>query len=110
MDTLEQQAIRQQDAVDQRSIAEFLTDEFILLDSSQIPDAIIDRAVWCFVDTIGVALAAVGMDVGTAASKVVLKTPGGPSAVWGSGQSVSMTDAAFANGMLPDRKSVVTDN
>ena len=100
MDTLEQQAIRQQDAVDQRSIAEFLTDEFILLDSSQIPDAIIDRAVWCFVDTIGVALAAVGMDVGTAASKVVLKTPGGPSAVWGSGQSVSMTDAAFANGML----------
>lgn len=100
MDTLTQPAEAATHATDGRSIAEFLTDAFILPDAATVPDAVIDRAVWCFVDTLGVALAAAGMDVGTAASKVVLKTPGGPSTVWGSAQGVSMTDAAFANGML----------
>jgi len=82
------------------TIAEYLTDAFVLPDSTTIPDAIIDRANWCFVDTLGVALAAAGLGIGTAASKVVLKAPGGSSTVWGSGKGVSMTDAAFANGML----------
>lgn len=100
MDTLTQDIEQAVDIPGGRSIAEFLTDEFIVTDTAMIPDAVIDRTVWCFVDTLGVALAAAGMDIGTAASKVVLKTPGGPSTVWGSGQSVSMTDAAFANGML----------
>ncbi len=100
MDMLTQPADPEISVPDGRSIAEFLTDEFILPDAAAIPDAVIDRAVWCFVDTLGVALAAAGMDIGTAASKVVLQTPGGPSTVWGSAQGVSMTDAAFANGML----------
>src|SRR5690606_16127420 len=92
------QAIRKTDG---RRIAEFLTDEFIISDSATIPDAVIDRAAWCFVDTLGVALAAAGLDIGTAASRVVLKeSAGGPSTVWGSGRGASMTDAAFANGML----------
>ena len=52
-------------------------------------------------DTLGVAIAARTLGVGTAASDVVLEA-GGPerATVWGAGRAVSAEDAAFANGTL----------
>lgn len=83
-----------------RSISQFLVDEFVLIDAGKIPDAVLDRTVLCFVDTLGVALAAVGLNVGTGAVAVARKSSVGPCTLWGSDHGASMTDAAFANGML----------
>lgn len=82
------------------TIAEYLTDTFVSPGGQSIPDAALDSATWCFVDTLGVALAAAGLDVGTAATRVALKSSSGPCAVWGSGHTVSVVDAVLANGML----------
>jgi len=100
MDTLAEPRKSAAGREDRRTIAQFLVDDFVLLEDSAIPDAVLERTVLCFVDTIGVALAAAGMGVGTAAAAIAVKSPEGPSSVWGSGRGASMTDAAFANGML----------
>ena len=83
------------------TLAERLVRDFYSLPTRDIPVEILARTALCVKDTIGVALAARTLGVGTAATQVVLEA-GGPAdaTVWGSGKAVSAEDAALANGML----------
>lgn len=83
-----------------RTIAEFLVEDYVLVKDDSVPAHVIERAKLCFIDTIGVALAAFGRGVGTSAANVALKSSSGSATVWGAGRTVGMLDAAFANGML----------
>jgi 2-methylcitrate dehydratase PrpD len=83
------------------TLAGRLVDNWYSLDGNAIPERIYARTVLCIKDTVGVALAARTLGVGTAASQVALGSGDAERAsVWGSGRGASAEDAAFANGTL----------
>lgn len=83
------------------TLAEKLVDDWVLLPSAAVPEAVLARAALCVKDTIGVALAARKLGVGLAATRVVLEADGARDAcLWGAPGAASAEDAAFANGML----------
>jgi 2-methylcitrate dehydratase PrpD len=82
------------------TLAENLVERWHRLPVGAFPRAALERTALCFEDTLAVALAAASLDVGTAASRVALRTGAGPATVWGTGAGVSAGEAAMANGML----------
>ena len=82
------------------SFSESLLRLFLEYPEEKITQKAYDAAILCIEDTIGVALAAAWLGVGTSGATVALD--GGPdeSAVWGSARGGNRVDAALANGML----------
>ena len=82
------------------SFSESLLRLFLEYPAERITHKAYEAAILCIEDTIGVALAAAWLGVGTSGATVALE--GGPdeSAVWGSGRGGNRVDAALANGML----------
>ena len=82
-----------------RTLAERLIHEWYSIGAAGIPDRVLARTALCVEDTIGVAMAARKLDVGTAPARIVEETGGGGKAsVWGTTMSATAEDAAFANG------------
>jgi len=82
-----------------KTLAERLIHEWYSMSAPEIPDRVLARTALCVLDTIGVALAARKLDVGTAPSRIVEETGStGKASVWGTAMSVAAEDAAFANG------------
>ncbi|GAA4231957.1 MmgE/PrpD family protein [Actinomadura meridiana] len=72
------------------------------LSAHDVPDDVLAWTALRFTDTVGVALACAGRNLGSAAARLVLDEPApGPASVWASGgHRVRADDACFANGML----------
>ncbi len=89
------------DASSPITLASRLIESWYSMEASAIPERVLSRTLLCVKDTMGVAIAARTLGVGTAASQAVLDAgSSGNAVVWGSGKSVSAEDAAFANGTL----------
>jgi 2-methylcitrate dehydratase PrpD len=81
------------------TISQELVGRWLDLPADGISAPAMTRAALCLKDTIGIALAAVALDIGTAGTRLAQAGVGSAS-MWGSGRQSTVTDAAFANGML----------
>jgi 2-methylcitrate dehydratase PrpD len=83
------------------SFSERLLGLFFDYPALQIPQSARNAVLLCFEDTIGVALAASALGVGTAGATIALEDCGSAEAtVWGTGAGARRADACLANGML----------
>ena len=84
------------------TLAAGLTRWALSVPAESLPAPLMGAAADRVIDTVGVALAAAGSGVGTAATQVALADPpGGGASVWGSGGAIRpAATATLGNGML----------
>jgi 2-methylcitrate dehydratase PrpD len=82
------------------SFSEALLRLFLNYPTEKITQRAYDAAILCIEDTVGVALAAAWLGVGTSGATLALQGASDESTVWGSGRGGNCVDAALANGML----------
>ncbi|MDC1529681.1 MmgE/PrpD family protein [Gammaproteobacteria bacterium] len=83
------------------SYSELLTHWSLGLRFEDLPDKVIENTRLRILDVIGLALAGSGTDFGRSVKQSTLElSPGGTCRIWGSGESTTVTGAAFTNGAL----------
>lgn len=83
------------------SYSELLTDWSLGLRFEDLPDKVIENTRLRILDVTGLALAGSGTDFGRSVKQSTLElSPGGTCRIWGSGESTTVTGAAFTNGAL----------
>lgn len=83
------------------TIAERLAAYAASLEYDDLPESVVVQAKRCLLDTIGVALAGFGTDLGRAFSSLVMEWGGsGEATVFGDGMRVPAVNAALANGAM----------
>jgi 2-methylcitrate dehydratase PrpD len=83
------------------SYSELLTHWSLGLRFEDLPDKVTENTRLRILDVIGLALAGSGTDFGRSVKQSTLElSPGGTCRIWGSGESTTVTGAAFTNGAL----------
>ena len=83
------------------SYSELLTHWSLGLRFEDLPDKVIENTRLRILDVIGLALAGSGTDFGRSVKQSTLElSAGGTCRIWGSGESTTVTGAAFTNGAL----------